>query len=97
MINKILGDITYFYTERDDATAGNIKRLSDWCLTAKGWMPRPQRWASYSYTNDSMVDVSFTHIKPWTDAFGMDSKFANPIRLHEFNEMPMKYTRTESL
>jgi len=96
MINKIYGEVTYFFAVRNDRIAGKLQRLSDWCLTGSGWMPRPQRWASSgSIDGDKMIDSSFDRIMEWDDAYGVDKSSDPHIRIHQFCEMPIKYVRTE--
>lgn len=90
MLNRIVGEVTYFFHVRKDAIAGGtLNVLSDWCLTEKGWMPRPQKWISepVEATGKKMVDASFDRIKPWSENYG------EPV--HRFNEMPIKMVRVE--
>lgn len=106
MIGKLFDHITYYYEERDDATAGKLRRLHDWCNVTKGgisgWMPRPQRFVDNSkaagdgITADNMVDVTWDSLELWNPAFGTDQDSSPDKEIHRFNEMPFNYSRTKS-
>ena len=105
MQSKVFNNITYYYEERNDATAGKLRRLHDWCNVSKngisGWMPRPQRFVDNSNTaqdgidKDNMADTTWDSLEQWNDAFGTDSESSPAIELHRFPEMPIAYSRTK--
>lgn len=104
MINKIFGNVTYYWDEREDAVAGKLKKLHDWCNVSiggiSGWMPRPQRFVDEcdntktdGINADKMVDLSFDNFEKFDISMCQCSK--SGILLHGLSEMPMGYNRTE--
>ena len=101
MQSKIFDNITYYFEERDDAVAGKLRRMHDWCNVSKGgisgWMPRPQRFAQAGdagndgTAQDNMVDTTWDHLEEWNGTFGT----AGGMQIHGFCEMPIAYSRTK--
>lgn len=78
MIDKFYNHITMYYEERDDATAGKIRRLHDWLNVSRGgisgWTPRPQRFigegfdiGASGWSKDNMADVTWDSLEKWDD------------------------------
>ena len=105
MQSKVFNSITYYFEERDDAVAGKLRRLHDWCNVSKngisGWVQRPQRFANTGDTpndgvdKDNMCDTTWDHLEEWNPASGIDSDSNPAIELHRLPEMPIAYSRTK--
>jgi hypothetical protein len=109
MMRKLFSHVTYYFEERDDAVAGKLNRMHDWCHVGwRGlggfWMPRPQRWVSSqsgagsNTFGDYMTDTTWDSLEQWSEQFGMskDTVAGHKIRLHGFCEMPVQYQRTSA-
>ena len=105
MQSKVFNHITYYYEERNDAVAGKLRRLHDWCNVSKGgisgWMPRPQRFgcggdaSNDGIRQDNMADTTWDSLEEWNGSLGTDTEYNPAIQLHSFNEMPVGYSRTK--
>ena len=98
MIGKIYDHVTMYYEERDDATAGKIRRLHDWMNVSvngiSGWVPRPQRFIgdgdntnSSGWSADNMVDLSWDSLEKWSRKFGMSGHNSRKVKEPPENEI----------
>jgi hypothetical protein len=99
MQSKVFDHINYYFEERNDGTAGKIRRLHDWCNvswgTISGWMPRPQRFISEGgISSDNMVDTTWDNMNEWPAQAMLDDRNP-PMAIHELCEMPVAYSRTK--
>jgi len=99
MQTKIFDHINYFFEERDDAVAGKLRRVHDWCKVSKGtvsgWMPRPQRFVDGDKVNrDNMADTTWDNMDEWSGQFVVDNENPSMV-IHGLCEMPVAYSRTK--